>query len=438
MDSFKGSLTSRQAGEAVFHGLEEACRYLGRPVPHTTLLPLADGGEGTVTALMEGLGGAYHSVMVCGPLGTPVKAVYGIVPADNKAGNLRESPLAVIEMAAAAGLDLVPEDKRNPLYTSTYGVGQLIIHALEQGCRTFLIGIGGSATNDGGIGMLTALGFVFKDKQGNITGHCGKDLEHIDRIVTDNVHPLLKACTFRVACDVTNPLTGPDGAAAVYGPQKGATPAIVQRLDRGLARFARVAVLAEAKTPELLERVPGNNVVSSGKMRDILLADKATGNVSADKVTGSLPADKATGNVSADNVRRAVPLDRVPGAGAAGGLGYAFLRFLNGSLEPGADLVIDVIGLREHVRTADVIITGEGRLDSQTSMGKAPAAVARLAAASGKRVVAFCGSIVPDADAVNLFNRAVAVTPPGGLFEDAGDYLRQAARSFFKEFFTLT
>ena len=197
-----------------------------------------------------------------------------------------------------------------------------------------------------------------------------------------------------------------------------------------------MAVLAEAKTPELLERVPGNNVVSSGKMRDILLADKATGNVSADKVTGSLLADKATGNVSADNAaRRAVRPGT--GAGAAGGLGYAFLRFLNGSLEPGADLVIDVIGLREHVRTADVIITGEGRLDSQTSMGKAPAAVARLAAASGKRVVAFCGSIVPDADAVNLFNRAVAVTPPGGLFEDAGDYLRQAARSF-KEFFTLT
>lgn len=420
MDSFKGSLTSRQAGEAVFHGLEEACRYLGRPVPHTTLLPLADGGEGTVTALMEGLGGAYHSVMVCGPLGTPVKAVYGIVPAGNKADNLQESPRAVIEMAAAAGLDLVPEEKRNPLYTSTYGVGQLIIHALEQGCRTFLIGIGGSATNDGGIGMLSALGFVFKDKQGNITGHCGKDLEHIDRIVTDNVHPLLKACTFRVACDVTNPLTGPDGAAAVYGPQKGATPAIVQRLDRGLARFARVAVLAEAKTPKHLEQMSGNNVVSSGKIRDIM------------------PADELTGSMSADKVRRAVPLDRVPGAGAAGGLGYAFLRFLNGSLEPGADLVIDAIGLREHARTADVIITGEGRLDKQTSMGKAPAAVARLAAAFGKPVVAFCGSIAPDADAVNLFNRAVAVTPPGGLFKDAGDYLRQAAGSFFKKYFTLT
>ena len=402
MDSFKGSLTSRQAGEAVFHGLEEACRYLGRPVPHTTLLPLADGGEGTVTALMEGLGGAYHSVMVCGPLGTPVKAVYGIVPADNKAGNLRESPLAVIEMAAAAGLDLVPEDKRNPLYTSTYGVGQLIIHALEQGCRTFLIGIGGSATNDGGIGMLTALGFVFKDKQGNITGHCGKDLEHIDRIVTDNVHPLLKACTFRVACDVTNPLTGPDGAAAVYGPQKGATPAIVQRLDRGLARFARVAVLAEAKTPELLERVPGNNVVSSGKMRDIPLADKATGNVSADKVIGSLPADKATGNVSADNAaRRAVR----PGTGCrcAGGLGVRFPAVFKRQSGTGSRFVIDVIGLREHVRTADNI-TGEGRLDSQTSMEKPRLPLPAWQLHPENEWWPFCGSIVPDADAVNLFN----------------------------------
>jgi glycerate kinase len=377
MDSFKGSLTSQQAGKAVFNGLKEACRSLYCPMPHTTLLPLADGGEGTVAALMEGLKGTYHTVTVCDPLGKPVQAQYGIVPGTNDG----KAPLAVIEMAAAAGLNLVPEEKRNPLHTSTYGVGQMIVHAMEQGCRTFLIGIGGSGTNDAGIGMLSALGFVFTDKHGNKTGTCGQDLERIANIQTDTVHPLLTACTFRIASDVTNPLTGPNGAAAVYGPQKGADAATVQRLDRGLKHFARVASLAEAKTPE--------------------------------------------------------HLDRVPGAGAAGGLGYAFLRFLDGSLEPGADLVIDAIGLREHARSAHLIVTGEGRLDSQTSMGKAPAAVARLAQAYEKPIVALCGSVDPHAAAAGLFDRAIAVTPPGGSFEDAAVYLQQAAAVFFKEHLAL-
>ncbi len=377
MDSFKGSLTSQQAGEAVFNGLKEACRSLHCPMPHTTLLPLADGGEGTVAALMEGLKGTYHTVTVCDPLGKPVQAQYGIVRGteDGKA------PLAVIEMAAAAGLNLVPEEKLNPLHTSTYGIGQMIVHAMEQGCRMFLIGIGGSATNDAGIGMLSALGFLFTDKHGNKTGTCGQDLEKIANIHTDNVHPVLTDCTFRIASDVTNPLTGPNGAAAVYGPQKGADAATVQRLDRGLEHFARVASLAEAKTPE--------------------------------------------------------HLDRVPGAGAAGGLGYAFLRFLNGKLEPGADLVIDAIGLREHARNAHLIVTGEGRLDSQTSMGKAPAAVARLAQTYKKPIVALCGSVDPHAAAAGLFHRAIAVTPPGGSFEDAAIYLQQAAAVFFKEHLVL-
>ncbi len=377
MDSFKGSLTSQQAGKAVLNGLKEACRSLHCPMPHTTLLPLADGGEGTVAALMEGLGGTYHTVTVCDPLEKPVQAQYGIVPGTDDG----KTPLAVIEMAAAAGLHLVPEEKRNPLHTSTYGVGQIIVHAMEQGCRTFLIGIGGSATNDAGIGMLSALGFVFTDKHGNRTGTCGQDLETIANIHTDNAHPLLTACTFRIASDVTNPLTGPNGAAAVYGPQKGADASTVQRLDRGLAHFARVASLAEAKTPE--------------------------------------------------------HLDRVPGAGAAGGLGYAFLRFLNGKLEPGADLVIDAIGLREHARSAHLIVTGEGRLDSQTSMGKAPAAVARLARTYGKPIVALCGSVDSHAAAAGLFDRAIAVTPPGGSFEDAAVYLQQSAALFFKEYLAL-
>lgn len=407
MDSFKGSLTSQQAGEAVFSGLKEACRSLHRPIPHTTRLPLADGGEGTVAALMEGLGGTYHTVTVCDPLGKPVQAQYGIVPGTDDG----KVPLAIIEMAAAAGLNLVPEEKRNPLHTSTYGVGQLIVHAMEQGCRTFLIGIGGSATNDAGIGMLSALGFVFTDKHENRTGTCGQDLETIANIHTDNAHPLLTACTFRIASDVTNPLTGPNGAAAVYGPQKGADAVAVQRLDRGLEHFARIASsFAEAKTPEHLEHVPKNRVV---------------------------PADEVRGAVPLEQVRGAVPLERVPGAGAAGGLGYAFLRFLNGKLEPGADLVIDTIGLREHARTAHLIVTGEGRLDSQTSMGKAPAAVARLAQAYGKPIVTLCGSVDPHAAAAGLFDRAIGATPPGGSFEDAAIYLQQAAAVFFKEYLAL-
>lgn len=373
MDSFKGSLTSFDAGHAVDRGIEKAWQHLSLPLPRVKVLPLADGGEGTVTAMIQGLGGVYRNIKVRGPLKGQVEAIYGIV---NTAGGM---PTAVIEMAAAAGLWLVPEKERNPLNTTTYGVGELILHALSKGCRNFLVGIGGSATNDGGIGMLTALGFEFRDNRGRETGVYGKDLNHIASIRTSGKHPALAECTFRVACDVNNPLCGPHGAAAVFGPQKGASPAEVCRLDKGLANLADVA--------------------SKMTSRDAGTRDNRD----------------------------------VPGAGAAGGLGYAFVQFLNGKLEPGAAMIIDAIGLEEAIRDADLVITGEGRMDEQTAMGKAPMGVARLAKKHGKKVIAFCGCVDPSASAVkeDLFDFCLAVTPPGASLELASEWLQQAVFEHF-------
>ena len=235
MDSFKGSLTSFDAGHAVDRGIEKAWQHMFRPLPRVKVLPLADGGEGTVTALIQGLGGVYRNIKDRGPLKAQVEAIFGLITSTDGI------PTAVIEMAAAAGLWLVPEKERNPLHTTTYGVGELILHAMSKGCRNFLVGIGGSATNDGGIGMLTALGFEFRDDRGREAGVCGKDLEQIASIRTSGKHPALDECSFRIACDVNNPLCGPNGAAAVFGPQKGASPDDVLKLDRGLANLADVA-----------------------------------------------------------------------------------------------------------------------------------------------------------------------------------------------------
>jgi glycerate 2-kinase len=373
MDSFKGSLTSWEAGHAVQRGIEKAYRYKSLEIPETRVLPLADGGEGTVTALIQGMGGVYRTVKVRGPLKAQVEAIYGIIPGSGKA------PSAVIEMAAAAGLGLVPENERNPLYTTTYGVGELILHAVSKGCRTFLIGIGGSATNDGGIGMLTALGFEFLDSQGREAGICGKDLERIDSVSDRGKHPLLDECTFRIACDVTNPLCGPQGAAAVYGPQKGASPQDVVFLDKGLCHFSGVAA----------KKYP--------------------------KVAGS-PENKD-----------------IPGAGAAGGLGFAFLQFLNGRLESGVEMIMDAIGLENEIRSADLVITGEGTMDAQTLMGKAPAGVARLAKRYNKKILSFCGMVKPESDALlrNIFDKCIPATPPGASLEQASDWLQKAVYHYF-------
>ena len=300
IDSLKGSLTSLEAGAAVRRGIEFVSNH------QVKVYPLADGGEGTCQAIIAGLGGVIKSVEVTNPLGGKVSAQFGEVLDKN---------LGVIEMANAAGLPLVPEDKRNPLNTTTYGVGELIRIAIGDGCRDFVIGIGGSATNDCGLGMLTALGYEFIGG-----GIYGCDLEKITAIADSNVLPELKECTFRIACDVTNPLTGANGCSAVYGPQKGATPEIVQTMDAWIKNF---------------------------------------------------------GELSSDFLK--LNEQSVPGDGAAGGLGFAFRAYLRGELLPGVDLVLDALNIADDLKAADVLITGEGRLDSQTAQGKAPSGVAKLA-----------------------------------------------------------
>lgn len=327
IDSFKGSLSSLQAGQAV----QEAALKVNE---NTSVLitPLADGGEGTVDALAAGLGGEKVRVTVTGPLGTPVNAEYGILP----------NQTAVIEMAAAAGLPLVPEDQRNPMNTTTYGVGELIKDAIRRGCRHFIVGIGGSATNDGGAGMLSALGYRLLDAEGREIPLGAKGLEKITSVVADSALPELEECTFRVACDVNNPLCGQTGCSAVYGPQKGATAEDIARMDSWLKRFA---TLTKRYNPK-------------------------------------------------------VDMDH-PGAGAAGGLGFAFLAYTNATLESGIKIIMEETGLESAIADADLIVTGEGRLDHQTVMGKAPIGVAKLAKKYGKKVIAFSGCVVSGAEVCN-------------------------------------
>ena len=316
LDSFKGSLTSWQAGEAVRRGI-----LCADPCAEVVVLPLADGGEGTVDALTSAMGGTLVELEVTGPLGTPVAAVYG-----------RIGDTAVMEMAQAAGLPLVPPERRNPMHTTTRGVGEMIAHAAAAGCRDFLIGIGGSATNDGGMGMLAALGVIFRDEAGEELRGYGEDLIRLATIDTTNLLPILKSCRFRIACDVDNPLCGPKGASAVYGPQKGLDPTGIQIMDAALQRYAQLTG-------------DGSNYINH------------------------------------------------PGAGAAGGLGFAFLSYLNGELKSGVELVMDTVGFPSAISGADYLITGEGRMDSQTAMGKAPAGAAAAAKAHGAKVLALVGSV---------------------------------------------
>lgn len=326
MDSFKGSLTSLAAGAAVREGILRA-----DPTAEVLVRPLADGGEGTVEALVSGMGGRLRTVRVTGPLGEGVDCAYGVL-----------GDTAVIEMAGAAGLPLVPAEERDPLRTTTYGVGEVIADAIAQGCRRFLVGIGGSATNDGGAGMLQALGFGLLDAEGRDIPRGAQGLKKLARIETAGALPALAGCRFRVACDVTNPLCGEKGASAVFGPQKGARPADIPRMDAWLAAYAQIAAKA----------FPG--------------------------------ADP-----------------EAPGTGAAGGLGFAFRTFLSGELEPGVQIVLEETRLAEALAGADVVVTGEGRLDGQTAMGKAPVGVARLAKARGCLVLALAGGVTRDAGACN-------------------------------------
>lgn len=328
LDSFKGSLTSLDAGEAAAVGVRRAI-----PDAQVRVRPLADGGEGTVEALCRGLGGSLRVVRVEGPLGAEVECPYGILP---------DGETAVIEMAGAAGLPLVPDGYRDPMKTSTFGVGQVIADAIAQGCRRFIVGIGGSATNDGGAGMLQALGFSLLDRAGRQAGPGARGLAELAEIRDEGALPALRECSFRVACDVTNPLCGERGASAVYGPQKGAGPAVIAQMDRWLADYAS---LCRRKYP------------------------------------------------------RADP--DWPGTGAAGGLGFAFLAFTNARLEPGAEIVLEETGLESYVREADVLVTGEGRLDGQSAMGKAPVGAAKAAKRYGKLTVAFSGCVGEGAEDCN-------------------------------------
>lgn len=328
IDSLKGSLSSMEAGNAIAEGI-----YRADAEAKVEVRPLADGGEGTVDALVQGMNGSLRKVRVTGPLGDKVDAAYGII---------EEAKMAVIEMSAAAGITLVPDEKKNPLFTTTYGVGEMIRDAIEKGCRKFVVGIGGSATNDGGIGMLQALGYDFLNSKGNAVPYGAKGLEDLAEIRKEHVLPELAQCEFKVACDVTNPLCGPLGASAVYGPQKGATPEMVREMDQWLADYAKLAANCS-------ERADAEH----------------------------------------------------PGTGAAGGLGFAFLTFINAVLESGIKIVLEETKLEQYIQDADIVITGEGRLDGQTAMGKAPVGVAKLAGKYKIPVLAFAGSVTKDARKCN-------------------------------------
>jgi glycerate 2-kinase len=330
-------------------------------------MPVADGGEGTVEAMVDATKGRVVRVSVTGPLGEPVEAFYGLTG---------DGQTAVIEMAAASGLMLLEPARRNPLQTNTYGVGELIRAALDQGARTFILGIGGSASNDGGVGMLQALGVRLLDSAGDDLGFGGGALEHLDRIDVTGLDPRLKDCQIEVACDVNNPLIGPKGASAIFGPQKGATPEMVRQLDANLAHYAR-----------LIERDLGISVAE------------------------------------------------LPGGGAAGGLGAAMFAFLGADLRPGIDIVTTAVGLDSVVADADLVITGEGRIDSQPIHGKTPIGVAQVAKRHGKPVVGTAGGLSADVGVVHahgldaVFSVLYRACTVEEAFAEAADNVRLASRN---------
>ncbi|MCW2240595.1 glycerate kinase [Azospirillum canadense] len=361
-DSYKESLSALDVATHIEAGFREV-------FPDATYLkvPVADGGEGTVEAMVAATGGTLIRKTVTGPLGEPVEAFYGMT-GDGKT--------AVIEMAAASGLMLVEPARRNPLVTTTYGMGELILAALDQGARRFILGIGGSATNDGGAGMVQALGGRLIDATGRELGRGGGALSDLARIDVSGLDPRISEVRIDVACDVDNPLIGPNGASAVFGPQKGATPAMVAQLDANLAHYA--AITREQLGIDMAQR---------------------------------------------------------PGGGAAGGLGASMFAFLGADLCPGVEIVTNAVGLDAIVAGADLVITGEGRIDSQTVHGKTPIGVARVARRHGKPVIGIAGSLGPDADAVHdhgidavfsVLNRVCTIEQALGGGEEN---LRQAARN---------
>jgi glycerate kinase len=360
-DSFKESLSALAVAAAIEAGMREIF-----PDADFLKLPVADGGEGTVQALIDATGGRRVAARVTGPLGAQVDAFYGLTGDGD----------AVIEMAAASGLELVAPPARDPRTATSRGTGELILHALDRGSRRFVLGVGGSATNDGGAGMLQALGVRLLDNEGVEIGPGGAALARLARIDLAGLDPRIADSAFDIACDVSNPLTGLRGASAIFGPQKGATPAMVAQLDASLAHYA-----------------------------DIVAAE-----------CGSDRRELA-------------------GAGAGGGIALAMVVFLQGRLRPGIEIVTEAVRLDDAVRGADLVVTGEGRIDGQTVNGKTPMGVARVAAIHGVPVVAIGGGLAPDAGAVHAHGiDAVfaAVSRPCTVAEalaDAAQNLRTAARN---------
>ena len=339
-DSFKGSLTAVEVSVAIEQGIREVF-----PEAEVIKIPMADGGDGTVECLVNATGGEILKEKVIGPLGDQVLAHYGF---------LGDKKTAVIEMAAASGLTLVPENKRNPLITTTYGTGQLIKVALNQECRKMIIGIGGSATNDGGAGMLQALGVKLLDREEKEVGFGGGELKKIVKIDISCMDNRLFDIKVLVASDVNNPLCGPQGASRIYGPQKGATPEIIEELDKSLAYFA-----------ELIKRDLNKDVKD------------------------------------------------MPGAGAAGGLGASLMAFLNAELRPGIEIMIEAVKLEQAIKDADLVITGEGKIDSQTIYGKAPIGVAKIAKKYNIPVIAVAAIIGDDADIVYQYGISSLISVSG-------------------------
>lgn len=325
IDSFKGSLSSLELGNSIERGIKKVY-----PTAEVFKVPIADGGEGTVESLVEGTGGKFIEVEVSNPLMEKVTAKYGIL------GNGRT---AVIEMAAASGLPLVPTDKKNPEKTTTFGTGELVRDAIKKGAREFILGIGGSATNDAGLGMMQALGYKLYDKDGKELGYGGEVMEKVSSIDESGALPELKECKFLVACDVDNPFYGINGAAHIYGKQKGADEKMIERLDKGLVHLSKI-----------LEKKFGKEIGTKA------------------------------------------------GAGAAGGLGGGLVAFLDAVLKPGIEIILQEVQFEKDLDGADFVITGEGRIDAQTTMGKAPSGVAKLSQKHHIPVIAMAGSVSDDAD----------------------------------------
>ncbi len=361
-DSYKESLTAQQVATQIERGFREIF-----PEAQYVKLPVADGGEGTVEAMVAATQGKIIRLNVTGPLGEDVKAFYGLSGDDS---------CAFIEMAAASGLELVPASRRDPLITTSFGTGELIRNALDRGVEHFIIGIGGSATNDGGAGMVQALGAKLMDKQGEQIGFGGGKLAELCRIDLSEFDPRIKNCRFEVACDVTNPLLGEEGASAVFGPQKGATPELVSQLDKALEHYARV--------------------IQRDLNRDVL---------------------------------------SIAGGGAAGGMGAALHAFCQAELRRGIEIVTEALGLDELVKDASLVITGEGRIDSQTIHGKVPIGVAKVAKRYNKPVIGIAGSLTADVAVVHqhgldaVFSVIYSICTLDDALENAAENVRMTARN---------